>query len=774
MNLSALAKSILCVHLAQAILPSAVPSLNALAFGREESERARPAKTDLAKGEEPGFSQALHDFAVRLSAKQPVTHTGGGQATAERIAQLIAQLGSDRYAERSQAQKSLAKIGLPARPALLAASRDKDAERAQRAKEILAGLALSRENWPTEWDAMTFSFGVKSADPAKCLEVTIDAQRRAVVAAWNAASKSVTTTEAVLSPKDLQPLWVAFGRLRPWTLNKMKQWPADRGSGMIALDITVENQFVNIAQPWPPTSTVKTAEYETVMGGLMQVHYAAMHLADVVQRESAIQAQSRQAGKVNEPVKTNPITAASIPRAGTTSRPTGELYGDERQEAFKARDATDRARAEYETTYPPYDRNDKPLPPEAEEKFAKVEKLYQKVIEKYSLTDIGGYCRECLAGAYHYRGQHDKAEALKQEAEEARAAVTRLNLEQSNRRAAKDWPELAALCRLLRLPWQEQVTRDDLRAATAKLGARADEAIDRLMEDFWSLGDYAYRWRTIQVLGIVYTPRSREALLQVALRTRTDELPWIRGAAREYVAILPDKSEARKLLAANDTEVLQQAAAGLRGVAIDKDMIGRLLELMGSKDHHLRRAVAVVLGEDPGGQFASEKVAAIVRAIPDIAHMEKADDIAWPGSWTNSEVYCRTYIDALARMKNARQAITKQLADAPAGEPMRHCLVLALAFGGDGSVRPELRKMLTDAKMGLFRAWTVEALGNIGTTKDLPLLRDVAQKDSMQREQGGCRAPMNKQMYYPVRQAAQRAIELLEQAGKRPASPASS
>ena len=248
----------------------------------------QPAKTDAAKGEEPGFAESLDDFAVRLSARQPVTHAGDGKTTAERIAQLIPQLGDDRFEERNQAQKSLAEMGLGARSALLAAVSDKDAERAHRAKKFLAGLALKRENWPTRWEAMTLSFGVKSADPTQCLEVTIDARGRAVVAAWDAAGKSVTRTEAVLSPEDLRLLFGALGRLRPWDLTKVKRWPADEGSGMIALDLTVENQFANTAQPWPPTSVAETAENEQAIGGLMGVHNAALHLAAVVQRESVI------------------------------------------------------------------------------------------------------------------------------------------------------------------------------------------------------------------------------------------------------------------------------------------------------------------------------------------------------------------------------------------------------------------------------------------------------------------------------------------------------
>jgi hypothetical protein len=116
-------------------------------------------------------------------------------------------------------------------------------------------------------------------------------------------------------------------------------------------------------------------------------------------------------------------------------------------------------------------------------------------------------------------------------------------------------------------------------------------------------------------------------------------------------------------------------------------------------------------------------------------------------------------------MKNAPQVIKEQLAVAPVGEPTRYCLVLALAFGADYSVRAELRKIVTDAKAGMFLAWAAEALGKVGTTDDIALLRDLAQNDSMQRERGGCIAPMNKQLYYPVREAAQRAITSVEQAG---------
>jgi hypothetical protein len=120
------------------------------------------------------------------------------------------------------------------------------------------------------------------------------------------------------------------------------------------------------------------------------------------------------------------------------------------------------------------------------------------------------------------------------------------------------------------------------------------------------------------------------------------------------------------------------------------------------------------------------------------------------------------YIGALAQVANGGKALDDALSRAQAGKPAWRCLVLARAFGGDAKSRPEVRKILSDAEAGLFRAWAAEALGKIGTADDLPLLRDVAEKDPMQREQGGCIAPLNKQLYYSVRQAAQQAIKTLQ------------
>lgn len=492
-----------------------------------------------------------------------------------------------------------------------------------------------------------------------------------------------------------------------------------------------------------------------------------------------------QAAPADEKAKDAPTTKATQTMTSTTSAPamqlppTGELHGKAYVAAIKARDAADLARSAYEKQYTLYEWRNRPLPPEADEAFAKVETLYRDAIDKAGMTDIGVYTRQRLAGAYQYRGQKERAAAMNKEAEELKLAVEQLKEQHRLRREGADWPELAAMIRLLHLPSGSNVTPEELAEAWKTLGARSDEAVGRLMEEFWLSVDYAYRWRTITALGKLNSARSRQALLELALRAEKDDLPWVRGAAQQYVSTLTDKSEARRLLASNDIVVLQQAAMGLRGAVIDKEIIGRVLELTKSLDPDLRRLVVGVLGNDPSGQFAPEKVAAIVQAIPAIATMDKADAVAWPGSWTKAEVHYREYIGALAGMANAAKPIADEIVRAKAGETAWRCLVLARALGGDAKARPELLRILQDSDAGLFRAWAAQALVEIATSDDLALLREVAEKDPMQREQGGCIAPQNKQLYYPVRQAAQQAIKALQagsvapdkQPKSRPAAP---
>jgi len=83
-----------------------------------------------AAGKEP-------NGAATRPATQPAT------APAPRLAEWIAQLGSDKVAERDAAQKAMVQAGKGALEALRAAANDKDLERASRAKAAIGEITLA-------------------------------------------------------------------------------------------------------------------------------------------------------------------------------------------------------------------------------------------------------------------------------------------------------------------------------------------------------------------------------------------------------------------------------------------------------------------------------------------------------------------------------------------------------------------------------------------------------------------------------------------------------
>jgi hypothetical protein len=100
--------------------------------GKEADANSAASKPAAASRESPG-----------LSPKSPATQPG-----AEEIATLIARLGGEKPRDREAAHAALVRIGKPAMEALRAASADKDVERSQRAKTVLAEItaALRRKS----------------------------------------------------------------------------------------------------------------------------------------------------------------------------------------------------------------------------------------------------------------------------------------------------------------------------------------------------------------------------------------------------------------------------------------------------------------------------------------------------------------------------------------------------------------------------------------------------------------------------------------------------
>src|SRR5262249_54195378 len=80
---------------------------------------------------------ALTVLVVGIGLLLPAALPADDKAEAERIARLVAQLGSDSFTKRAEADRALEEIGAAALPALRKAAQGKDLEIRLRAKKLI-------------------------------------------------------------------------------------------------------------------------------------------------------------------------------------------------------------------------------------------------------------------------------------------------------------------------------------------------------------------------------------------------------------------------------------------------------------------------------------------------------------------------------------------------------------------------------------------------------------------------------------------------------------
>src|SRR5262245_37950176 len=83
---------------------------------------------------------------LSLAALTWVALSGGADTSAERIARLVARLGSMNFTEREEATKELDAIGADAVPALKRATQSDDAETRRRAEDLVARIEKRLES----------------------------------------------------------------------------------------------------------------------------------------------------------------------------------------------------------------------------------------------------------------------------------------------------------------------------------------------------------------------------------------------------------------------------------------------------------------------------------------------------------------------------------------------------------------------------------------------------------------------------------------------------
>jgi HEAT repeat protein len=340
-------------------------------------------------------------------------------------------------------------------------------------------------------------------------------------------------------------------------------------------------------------------------------------------------------------------------------------------------------------------------------------------------------------------------------------------------------------------PGEEETRRAELDQAIARLRAVGDEAIEPLLDALQKSGNVYLEHRAVSLLRSMGTGRARESLLRIALGRDSPGgvgfgSSW---AARNYVQLLEDRSDAKRLLASKDTGVQGVALFTLPGVSIDVALFHQLEGFLQSKSDYLRTRAAIVMATDPETTLVRQKVSAIVKSLETVENLPKARekfDSDHFGTLADHVYY--EFIKALCQMKGADDSLREQAGSTQGN--VRVCLLIARGRRGDPSVKSALRTFLKDAKtqtMTMMRSSALHAFEATGTVDDLAFLQEMAQTDPLEVwdfgglifemidgkliNTGERMAPVpaetdprwsKARRYYPVRSEAERAIKRIK------------
>ena len=323
---------------------------------------------------------------------------------------------------------------------------------------------------------------------------------------------------------------------------------------------------------------------------------------------------------------------------------------------------------------------------------------------------------------------------------------------------------MAEFRRLSRLPADQVRTefKKALDEGIKELVALGDEGVPLIMSEFNRQGQtFAFQHRAIGALKAIRSPAARQALLDVATGGAAAKHRSIRRrAAGAFVATLDDRSEARRLLVSDDSGVQKVGLLAIAGQALDARLVGRLDDLLDSENDFVRWSAAKVMGQDPRAGFASEKVRALVDAVAAASKSPRANERLPRSSYTRAERDHYCYIRALSAMRGALPEM--QRISRTAKGVSHDVMIIARGLQGDTSARPDTLTILHSPKGGMTRVSVVKAMGRVGGKADIALLKQIAETDPLVRERYRDVGPISVENFYPVREAASRAISDIE------------
>ncbi len=263
-------------------------------------------------------------------------------------------------------------------------------------------------------------------------------------------------------------------------------------------------------------------------------------------------------------------------------------------------------------------------------------------------------------------------------------------------------------------------------------------ALPKLVRGFSSLS-YQYKVYALDLLQAMGTEESRALLLDVACGRLAGGEDLTSRAAYRYFNAVPDKREVTHLSSAHSVEVREKVPLWLRqaGVRLDLDVLQAMEPFLQDPQVQVRSSAIYYVGSMEGHVLPEERARALIRSA---ITLETAKDIKRPMAyydgagerWTQLDLAVDEILRSLAHLLHAGnltpEAILGLLPEPPG--LARDCVFLALARGGNPTLRPEMRRIVLKSPVTKMRYWALQAYyRQWAREEDLPVLEQVATED---------------------------------------------
>ena len=250
------------------------------------------------------------------------------------------------------------------------------------------------------------------------------------------------------------------------------------------------------------------------------------------------------------------------------------------------------------------------------------------------------------------------------------------------------------------------------------------------------LAAHLYFPESIQALAKVETEAAHAALWKIALAGGNGS----QTATYSLIKRMTNKADAVRLCASKSPYVKTIALRGMMGstgdghISLDHRAWETVKGLSVSTNLEVRNAAINVVGNDTGSAVAkTEKLDILVEAVNGIESFSNANKTVGYGDLgcLEIEITYHYFLQALMAKQFALSLSDLRAKTLSTSGTVRDCLFIARAYHGDESAKEELRRIARLHESSLIRSGALTVLRIVGTSGDVPVLKDVAEAEKV-------------------------------------------